>query len=231
MGRDTVRVRGLHVECIIGVLPHERRAVQPLDIDVDLVLDTSRAAFDGRIAATCDYDTVAEEVRLLLQFRCYQLLEMAAEELAAMLLGVHPILDAAGVRLRKPQALVGRAREASVEVRRTSADYPRQRERKDFGEVEVLYESRQAGLYLLHVDAGRSIPAHYHRTMQELEWRVAGRIERDGRRLEGLDPIEWEHGQVHTYVNVGDERATLFCCDHPPFTPAEEILVEVPEDA
>jgi dihydroneopterin aldolase len=225
MGRDAIRIRRLRVECIIGILDPERDAVQPVDVDVDLFLDTSRAAFSGRIAATCDYDTVCEEVRLLLQFRRYQLLEMAAEELAAMLLGVHPILDAVGVRLHKPQALVGRAREASVEVQRTPADYPRQREKNEFGEVEILYESQQAGLYLLHVDAGRSIPPHYHRTMQELEWRVAGAVERDGRRLQGLDPIEWEHGQVHTYVNVGETRATLFCCDHPPFSPQDEIVV------
>lgn len=217
------------MECIIGILDPERTAVQPLDVDLDLFLDTSQAAFSGRIAATCDYDTVSEEVRLLLQFRRYQLLEMAAEELAAMLLGVHPVLDAVHVRLRKPQALVGRAQEASVEVQRTPADYPRQRETNEFGEVEILYESQQAGLYLLHVEEGHSIPPHYHRTMKELEWRVAGTIERDGKRLEGLDPIQWEHGQVHTYVNVGEGRATLFCCDHPPFSPKDEIVVRAGE--
>jgi dihydroneopterin aldolase len=230
MGRDAIRVRGLRVECIIGIREAERSAVQPLDVDLDLFLDTSQAAFSGRIAATCDYDTVSEEVRLLLQFRRYQLLEMAAEEIAAMLLGVHGILDAVRVRLHKPQALVGRAREASVEVERTPADYPRQREKNEFGEVEILYESQQAGLYLLHVDEGRSIPPHYHRTMKELEWRVAGTIERDGRRLEGLDPMQWEHGQVHTYVNAGRGRATLFCCDHPPFSPKDEIVVDGPAD-
>ncbi len=225
MGRDVIRIRDLRVECVVGVRDEERDESQPLLADLDLFLDTSQAAFSGRIGATCDYSVVAEEVRLLLQFRRYQLLEMAAEELAAMLLGVHGVLDGVGVRLNKPRALVGHAREACVEISRTPADYPRQRERSDFGEVEILYESRQAGLYLLHVDAGRVIPPHYHREMRELEWRVRGTIERDGEPLEGLAPIEWERGQVHTYVNSGTHRATLFCCDYPPFSPDEEVVV------
>jgi dihydroneopterin aldolase len=226
MGRDLIRIRALRVECIVGILPEERTREQPLEVDLDLWLDTSRAAFSGRISASCDYDVVTDEVGLLLKFRAYRLLEMAAEEIAAMLLGVHGVLDAVKVRLRKPRALPDRAREASVEISRTPADYPRQRELNEFGEVEILYESRQAGLYLLHVDAGRSIPPHYHQTMRELEWRVGGTIERDGRRLEGLDPIAWKKGQVHTYVNVGTERATLFCCDNPPFSPDDEVVVE-----
>jgi len=225
IGRDAIRIRGLRVECIVGVRAAERTSPQRVELDVDLWLDTSRAAFSGRISATCDYDAVTEEVRLLLEFRRYRLLEEAAEELAAMLLGVHGVLDAVTLRLAKPRALENRAERALVEVHRTPAHYPRRRESADFGEVEILYESREAGLYLLHVEAGLAIPPHYHRKMHELEWRVAGAIERDGHRLQGLAPIEWRHGQVHTYVNVGERRATLFCCDHPPFTPSDEVIV------
>lgn len=230
MARDAIRIRGLKVQCIVGVFERERTEEQPLEIDVDLALDTSRAAFSGRIRATCDYDRVADEIALLLRFRRFELLEAAAEELAAMLLGVHPVLEAVQLRLRKPRALEGRAREASVEVHRTPADYPRQREQSAFGEVEILYESREAGLYLLHIEPGKSIAPHYHRKMRELEWRVSGKIERDGRKLVGLDPVEWKHGQVHTYVNVGTNRATLFCCDNPPFIREDEVLVDAEGD-
>jgi dihydroneopterin aldolase len=224
-GRDAIRIRGLCVECIVGVRADERTGPQPLELDVELRLDTSRSAFSGRISATCDYDTVSEEIRLLLEFRRYRLLEIAAEELAAMLLGVHEVLDGVTLRLAKPRALADRAQRALVEIHRTPADYPTRRELADFGHVEILYESREAGLYLLHIEPGLAIPPHYHRTMHELEWRVRGTIERDGQRLQGLAPIEWRHGQVHTYVNTGDRRATLFCCAHPPFTPSDEVLV------
>jgi dihydroneopterin aldolase len=229
MSRDVIRIEGLDVECIVGVREPERREPQPLRIDLALHLDASRAAHSGRIGATCDYDVVSQEVALLLRFRRYRLLEMAAEELAATLVGVHAQLTGVTVRLEKPRALAGRARAASVEIRRGAADFPRRREQAEFGEVEILYESCEAGLYLLQIDPRATIPPHYHRRMRELEWRVGGALERDGRRLVGLDPIEWQAEQVHTYVNVGDERATLFCCNHPPFTPAEEVVVRSEE--
>jgi dihydroneopterin aldolase len=225
MSRDRIHVHELRVDCIVGVHPHERTTPQPLLIDLELGLDTGEAAYSGRIAATCDYSRVASEVETLLGFRRYRLLEVAAEELAAMLFGVHRVLQEVRVRLSKPLALEGRARTAGVEIARTRGDFVAMRERSEFGEVEILYQSREAGLYLLHVEAGREIPAHYHRRMRELEWLIAGAIERDGERLHGFAPVEWQKGRAHRYVNVGEQRATLFCCDMPPFSPDDEIPV------
>lgn len=223
MGRDRIHVHELRVDCIVGVYPHERTQVQPLVVDLELGLDTAGAAYSGRIALTCDYARVAGEVATLLAFRKYQLLEMAAEELAAMLFGAHRVLDTVRVRLTKPRALEGRARTAGIEIARTRADFVPSRERSEFGEVEILYQTREAGLYLLHVESGREIPAHYHERMHELEWLVEGELERDGEHLRGFAPVEWPRGRVHRYVNVGAQRATLFCCDMPPFMPADEI--------
>jgi mannose-6-phosphate isomerase-like protein (cupin superfamily) len=168
---------------------------------------------------------VCDEVAALLEFRRYKLLEMAAEELAAMLCGVHPVITDLRVRLHKPQALQGRARAAGVEITRGARDFVRTREHNDFGGVEILHQTREAGLYLLHVDPGKEIPAHYHDVMRELEWLVEGSIERDGVLLRGFDPMVWRKHRVHRYVNVGEKRATLFCCDVPPFVPTDEIVV------
>lgn len=225
MARDRIFIEDLRVDCIVGIYPHERKQPQPLLVELELGLDTGEAAYTGRIAATCDYARVADEVATLLDFRRYKLLEMAAEELAAMLFGVHPMLDELRVRLNKPQALQGRARAAGVEIHRRARDFVRMREHNEFGEVEILHETREAGLYLLHVEPGREIPAHYHDVMRELEWLVDGAVERDGVRLSGFAPVVWRKQRVHRYVNVGDQRATLFCCDVPPFVPQDEIVV------
>ncbi|HLT37393.1 MAG TPA: dihydroneopterin aldolase, partial [Enhygromyxa sp.] len=217
MARDRIFIEELRVDCIVGIYPHERSQPQPLIVELELGLDTAEAAYSGRIAATCDYARVADEVATLLEFRQYKLLEMAAEELVAMLCGVHPNVEDLRVRLYKPQALQGRARAGGVEIRRRARDFVRMREHNEFGEVEILYQTREAGLYLLHVDPGKEIPAHYHDVMRELEWLVEGAIERDGVRLRGFDPVVWRKHRVHRYVNVGTRRATLFCCDTPPF--------------
>lgn len=225
MARDRIFITELRVDCIVGVFAHERERPQPLLVDLELGLDTADAAYSGRISATCDYGRVADEVATLLEFRRYKLLEVAAGELAAMLIGVHPMIDEVRVRLNKPQALRGRAREAGVEVHRRARELVRMREHNEFGEVEIVHQSREAGLYLLHIDPEREIPAHYHRIMRELEWLVDGAIERDGERLRGFAPVVWRKHRVHRYVNVGTRRATLFCCDTPPFVPEDEIVV------
>jgi dihydroneopterin aldolase len=126
------------------------------------------------------------------------------------------------VRLRKPEA-IGKARAAGVSVRRRPADFPRRFETTKWGQAEVLLETKDAGLYLLHVEPGLEIPRHHHEVMRELEWLVDGELWREDHQVEAFTPVSWKHGQVHSYRNRGERRATLFCCDCPPFIPHDEI--------
>lgn len=223
MPRDTIRVSGIELQCIVGIRQHERKETQPLWVDLELALDLSRAGRSGRIGDTVDYDRVADQVIQLVSFREYRLLENAAEELAAMLFGVQPALEQLRIKIKKPKALSGRAHLAEVEVERARADFPRGEETARFGRVEVLLETREAGLYLLHVAPGGEISAHRHERMRELEWRVSGKLARDGEQMLGLAPMVWPRGREHSYQNLGQDWATLFCCDVPPFIPADEI--------
>ncbi len=223
MPRDTIRISGIELECIVGIRQHERKEPQPLWVDLELGLDLSRAGRSGRIGDTVDYDRVADQLIQLVRFREYRLLENAAEELAAMLFGVQPSLEELRIKLKKPKALAGRAHLAEVEVVRSRADFPRGEEAARFGRVEVLLETREAGLYLLHVAPGGEISAHRHERMRELEWRVSGKLARDGEQILGLAPVVWPKGREHSYQNLGQGWATLFCCDVPPFIPADEI--------
>jgi dihydroneopterin aldolase len=116
---DTIRISRLELSCIVGVRPAERRRRQRIALTLELELDLSRAGRSGRIAQTVDYSLVAEEIALLLEFREYRLIEMATEEIAAMILGVHPAVERAHVSLEKPEALRGRAAHASVSVSRS----------------------------------------------------------------------------------------------------------------
>lgn len=227
--RDRIEIDGLQLDCVIGVLPEERDREQPLCVDVRLDLDLARAGRSGRIADTVDYARLVRELRAMLRFRRYKLLENAAEECAAMLLGVHPSVAALSLRLVKPKAIAG-ARAAGIAIERSQADVERRIEPSRFGRVEVLLESREAGLYLLHVAPRHRIALHHHRVMRELEWLVDGELFHVGSGgieqgpIVPASPIPWEYGQVHGYENRSDEDATLFCCDTPPFIPADEIV-------
>ena len=217
MASDRVFIRELRVDCVVGIYAHERERTQPLIVDVELELDTAAAAYSGRIAETCDYARVADELAAMLEFRRYELLEVAASELAAMLIGVHPIVDEVRLRLRKPEALRGRAAAAGVEIHRRASELVRMHERHEFGEVDLLHQSQEAALYLLHIDPGGTLRPDHDRPRtsdaRELEWRVDGELERDGARLEGFSPLTQAGRRARPTVNVGARRATLFCCD------------------
>jgi FolB domain-containing protein len=231
--RDRILIQDLEVRCIVGVYPDERRYEQGIRLDLDLGLDLSVAGRSGRIADTCDYDRLSHEIIALLQFRRYRLLEMAAEEIAAMLLGIHGGLREVGLTIVKPQALPGRARAAAVRIERDRHDFPRERRAAPFGSEEVLLETAEAGLYLLRVAPGGVIAPHLHRRTAELEWRVAGELLRDGAPLTGVGPVAWPIGQVHSYRNPSAAEALLFRCDRPPLRPEDQVDAEVspPGDA
>jgi hypothetical protein len=115
-------------------------------------------------------------VAALLGFRHYHLVEMAAEEVAAMLLGLHPGVERVDLRIEKPGALEGRARAASVEVRRTRRDYPVSVLAAEHGS-QMLLETREARLDLLRIEPGQSICIGPSYPARSLEWVVEGALE------------------------------------------------------
>ncbi len=226
MSLDRIEIDGLRLGCIVGVRPEERDREQEIVVDLALGLDLRDAGRSSRIAETVDYDQATHQIAALLKFRRYWLIENAAEEVAAMLLGVHPRIEAVDVRIAKPGALTGRAAAAAVSISRKRADYPRGHETTPWGEVEILLETRDAGLYLLHVDGGREIPRHHHKIMRELEWLVRGDLLQAAEPVASGAPVVWPRGMAHSYRNATEERATLFCCDCPPFIPGDEIEIK-----
>ncbi len=174
---DVVRIHRLELDCIVGIRPQEREHRQRVRLDIGLHADLSQAGRTGRISLTADYDQVAHEVAALLAFRHYHLVEMAAEEVAAMLLGLHSGVERVDLRIEKPGALEGRARAASVEVRRVRSDYPVTIIEAEHGSLEVLLETREARLELVRVAPQRVAGAPPSYAAQSLEWVVSGEIE------------------------------------------------------
>lgn len=174
---DVIRIHRLELDCIVGIRPQEREHQQRVRLDLGLHTDVSQAGRQGRISLTVDYDLVAYEVAALLSFRRYHLVEMAAEEVSAMLLGVHPSVQRVDVRIEKPGALAGRARAASVEVRRSRADYPMSVYEAPEGRHEVLLETRDARLELLRIPAAQSVLGLPGFSAHSLYWLVSGSLE------------------------------------------------------
>lgn len=205
---DSVRLRGLSLDCIVGILPDEREREQKLELDITLGADLRRAGRTGRISATCDYSRVAREVQALVCFRRYYLIEAAAEEVAAMLLGVHDNARVVRVSIDKPGAVRGLARSGAVSIRRTRKDFPVRSEATSYGAVELLLETLDARLERVRVSPGERLE-EAPRAGEALCWLVAGKLEQGGRALERGCPRAYS---AEPLLNTGSKPATLFRC-------------------
>lgn len=209
---DLIRIRGLEIDCIVGVRPLEREREQRVHIELALGLDLSKAGRTGRIGLTCDYDEIATEVIAMLRFRHYHLIEMATEEIAAMLIATHPALDLVDIRLDKPKALDGRARAASVEIQRDRSAFPARVTGTEFGATELHLRTRDAELSLVRIEPGRIARAEAAGP-RTLEWLVGGDVFCGTTAMEPhLPAIRGPEGASLPYENRGPGEAVLFRC-------------------
>jgi 7,8-dihydroneopterin aldolase/epimerase/oxygenase len=119
---DTIFLRGLEVECIIGFIDWERRVKQTVVIDLELPVDCRNASIRDEVEDTLDYKKVAKRVIAFVEASEYKLVETLAHRVALLLIEEFGI---PWVRLsvNKPGAIRG-SRDVGVSVERTRADLP-----------------------------------------------------------------------------------------------------------
>ncbi|MFZ9478518.1 MAG: dihydroneopterin aldolase [Steroidobacteraceae bacterium] len=113
---DTVFLRGLEVECIIGFIDWERRIKQKVLIDLELPIDCARAAASDDVADTLDYMSVTSRVREFVGESQFMLVETMAHRLALLLLEEFDI-EWIRLSINKPGAVRG-SRDVGVSIER-----------------------------------------------------------------------------------------------------------------
>jgi dihydroneopterin aldolase len=83
---NTIYIRNLTVETIIGCYPHERLNKQPVIINLEVAADFSQAALTDELANTLDYATLANRLTQFIEQRQDKLLETLADACAHMLM-------------------------------------------------------------------------------------------------------------------------------------------------
>lgn len=113
---DTVRIKGLKVEAIVGVHAWERKLPRPVVVDLELATDAARAARSDALADALDYHAVAQAAAAFVAQAQPQLIETLAQGLAEKLMQE---FGAPWVRLEvhKPGAVPGAA-DVSVAIER-----------------------------------------------------------------------------------------------------------------
>src|SRR5487761_1100030 len=83
---DSVFIRDLRVETVVGIYDWERRIRQIVSLDLDMRTDIRAAADSDRIEDTLDYKAVAKRVVQFVSEQQFQLVETLAEKVAGLIL-------------------------------------------------------------------------------------------------------------------------------------------------
>ncbi len=235
-GMDVIAIEGLQVDCVVGVYPHERDRLQPLRVDLYMEVDTRTAGQHERLRDSIDYAQVTAQVSFLLTTCRFMMLETAAHALSRFLLAPpawgerRGQVEALRLRLTKPSALSGLA-VPSLEIRRDASEVTLETEETRFGRVDIVFETREAGIYRLNIAPRSHIPLHVHRKMQEAEMVLSDGLLCQGREVVAGSVFNWPRNAPHVYENPTDRYQTILCVDSPRFIEADEIEVQgVPAD-
>ena len=115
----TAGIKGLRLDCVVGIYEHERQQSQPLLVDIEIDYDFAAAAGSDAIRDAVDYDHVVTRVTELARRRGFRLIETMAEETAEMLLELSQV-QTVRLEIRKPNAIpAAQCSFVRVERRRT----------------------------------------------------------------------------------------------------------------
>jgi dihydroneopterin aldolase len=101
---DCVLVRDLQVFAHHGVLPEEKTLGQRFALDITAFLDLAEAGRTDELARSVSYVDLIETATATLTRQRFDLIEAAAEAVAAALLADFPALERVAIELRKPGA-------------------------------------------------------------------------------------------------------------------------------
>lgn len=83
---DTILVRDLRVEVLIGIHKRERHVAQVVSIDLDIGLPGTTVFATDKVADTIDYEQVALGIKALAGAGHFRLVETFADRIAKLLL-------------------------------------------------------------------------------------------------------------------------------------------------
>lgn len=113
---DTIFVRDLRVETIVGIWEWERRVPQTVSIDLELAADIRRAAGSDSIDDALDYRAVAQRVSAFVAESRYRLIESMAEGIAEVITAEFDV-PWVKVAVHKPWAVRG-SRDVGIVIER-----------------------------------------------------------------------------------------------------------------
>ena len=98
---DAIELRSLRFDALVGVLADEQVHPQPIEIDLDLHADLTRAGASDDLADTVDYGAVCTAIERVVDEGHLALLERLAQRMADAVLAVDQRVTSVSVSVRK----------------------------------------------------------------------------------------------------------------------------------
>jgi 7,8-dihydroneopterin aldolase/epimerase/oxygenase len=117
MSQDCIYIKGLRIDCRIGVHAWEKAQLQPIILDLKLYQSILPAAQTDNLNDTLDYFTLSQQLDALCQQTVYNLIETLAENICRHILAHYPSVESVKLTLNKPQALP-KAQATGIKIRR-----------------------------------------------------------------------------------------------------------------
>ena len=105
--KGEILIEELSVNCIIGILSHERATPQKLLLNIVLEIDYDRVATSDRVENTVNYAEIADQISQLAIERQFQLVETMVATACQQILANHPTVNRVEVTARKPDIMPG----------------------------------------------------------------------------------------------------------------------------
>lgn len=225
---DSIELRNIDVECIIGILPPERLQKQEIRVAITASLNTAKAARSCILTDTIDYSSLYRETKFILSSAQFNLLETAAEALAQYLLAIHvSLVTEVTVRIEKPQALPDSVTPV-ITATKLGKNFSLISKQTDFGGVDIVQETSDCGIYLLRIAPHRGIATHYHLQTEEYEMVLSPGLQLQGKPVVPGFAVQWPLKFPHRYDNPTASTQTVLCIDRPAFRATDEIYCDVP---
>jgi len=117
---DTIFIRALKAEAIIGIFDWERQVKQTVLLDIELNADIRKAALTDSIEDTLNYKRVAKRVVAFVEASAFHLVETLSEHVAMLILAEFEIRTVR-IELSKPGAVRG-SKDVGIIISRNRED-------------------------------------------------------------------------------------------------------------
>ncbi|MDB4043358.1 dihydroneopterin aldolase [Gammaproteobacteria bacterium] len=102
--KDTIYIKDLRVQTIIGIFGWERKVRQEVSIDLEMSFDCKKAAKNDAIEDTLDYKKITKGLIKFVEESSFQLQESLAEGIASLVKNEYKV-ESIKLRVSKPGAL------------------------------------------------------------------------------------------------------------------------------